>query len=263
VVTAAPVGRLVLLRHGESTANAEGSFTGQRDVDLSDLGVEQSHEAAALLAAEGIRPDVVVTSDMLRARRTAALVLADLRDVEAPVLASWRLNERDYGVLTGMPKRDVRERFGAERFHTWRWTLHGTPPPMPQEQRAAVEFVERGTDVGDAAEPAGPRPAAPGEGESLHDVVVRVRPLWQGLLLDRLRAGQNVLVVGHGNSLRALCAIVDDLGDAELEELNLPTAQPIVYDVGQDGTASPRGGRYLDPDRAVLAAIRIAFEGGT
>lgn len=260
-------GLLVLLRHGESTANAEGSFTGLRDVDLSEHGVEQSHLAAALLAAAGVRPDAVVTSTMLRARRTAELVLGDLHDLEAAVQSSWRLNERDYGVLTGMPKREVREHYGPERFHAWRRTLHGRPPPMPPEQRPGVGFVAHGAgaDDGDLARSdwAGSRASEPGDGESLHDVVRRVRPLWTGPLLERLRAGETVLVVGHGNSLRALSAIIDDLGDTELEELNLPTAQPIVYDVGPDGRVSPRGGRYLDPDQAVLAAIRIAFEGGT
>jgi 2,3-bisphosphoglycerate-dependent phosphoglycerate mutase len=260
-------GTLILLRHGESTANAEGSFTGLRDVDLSERGVAQSHDAAALLGAEGLRPDVVFTSQMRRARRTAELLLADLHDVEAPMLTSWRLNERDYGLLTGMPKHEVRERFGQERFHTWRRTLHGTPPPMAPENRASVDFVEHGPRSDAEDHPAddldSPAPSAPGDGESLHDVVLRVRPLWAGPLRERLRRGQTVLVVAHGNSLRALCSIVDELSDADLEELNLPTAQPIVYEVASDGQAMPRGGRFLDPDTAVLAAIRIAFEGGT
>lgn len=251
-------GTLVLVRHGESTANAEGTFTGSRDVDLSPRGEQQSHDAAALLAAEGIVPDVVITSRMRRARRTAAAMLADLDDVSAPVLATWRLNERDYGLLMGMPKPEVRERFGAERFHSWRRTMHGTPPPLPEPERAGLDLVPVSVD------PSDPQTAGlPGHGESLHDVVLRVQPLWEGMIRDHLSAGETVLVVAHGNSLRALSAIIDDLGDTELEELNLPTAQPIVYDVGPDGAATPRGGRYLDPDTAVLQAIRILFEGGT
>jgi 2,3-bisphosphoglycerate-dependent phosphoglycerate mutase len=264
-VSAPPPGRLVLLRHGESTANADGSFTGLRDVDLSERGVRQSDAAAALLAAEGIRPDAVFTSQMRRARHTVERVLADLQDLEAPVFVTWRLNERDYGVLTGMPKREVRERYGADLFHTWRRTLDGKPPPMPREERGAFHFVPHGEVdelEGVQVDDDGAGPAAPGDGESLHDVVLRVRPLWTGPLLGRLGKGETVLVIAHGNSLRALCSIVDDLSDEELEELNLPTAEPIVYDVS-DGRASPRGGRYLDPDRGVLSAIRIAFEGGT
>ena len=265
-------GRLVILRHGESTANADGSFTGLRDVDLSSLGREQSHDAAALLAAEDIRPDVVFTSQMLRACHTADIVLGDLHDVEAPVFQSWRLNERDYGLLTRMPKTEVQDRFGKERFHSWRRTLHGTPPPMPADRREEIEFVDHGAEAvvevsqEERRAPAADRshePIAPGAGESLHDVVLRVRPLWEGPMRQRLGRGETVLVVAHGNSLRALCSIIDQLTDEELEELNLPTAQPVVYDVDPDGAALPRGGRFLDPDRGVLAAIRIMFEGGT
>jgi len=258
VVAMGRTGTLILVRHGESTANAAGDFTGLRDVELSERGVQQSHEASRLLGTAGLVPDVVFTSRMRRARRTADLILGDLADVAAPVLATWRLNERDYGLLMGMPKTEARERFGAERFHAWRRTLHGTPPPMPPERRAALGMVPRDED------PQDPQPeGALGAGESLHDVVERVRPLWEGRMLEHLRAGETVLVVAHGNSLRALTSLVEDLTDIELEELNLPTAQPIVYDVGPDGVASPRGGRYLDPDTAVLQAIRIMFEGGT
>lgn len=251
-------GTLILVRHGESTANAEGSFTGLRDVDLSPVGVRQSHQAAALLQAEGLKPDAVYTSMMRRARHTAEIMLTDLADVDAPVVGSWRLNERDYGLLMGMPKADVRETYGQENFHVWRRTLHGTPPPMPVEQRAELGLVAVDEN------PEDPQPAgSPGEGESLHDVVLRVRPLWEGPILGRLRNGQIVLVVAHGNSLRALTSIIEVLDDEDLEHLNLPTAQPIIYRVAADGSVSPKGGRYLDPDTAVLAAIRIAFEGGT
>lgn len=251
-------GTLILVRHGESTANAEGTFTGSRDVDLSARGVEQSHAAAALLAAEGLVPDVVITSKMLRARRTAENMLGDLKDLDAPIIATWRLNERDYGLLMGMPKTAVREEFGAERFHTWRRTLHGTPPPLPDEERVGLGLVPLDAD------PADPQQAGiPGEGESLHDVVLRVAPLWEGVIMDHLKAGETVLVIAHGNSLRALASVIEHLDDDDLEHLNLPTAQPIVYSVSPDGAVSPPGGRYLDPDTAVLAAIRIAFEGGT
>lgn len=251
-------GRLILVRHGESTANAAGAFTGLRDVDLSPRGIEQSHQAAALIAASALVPDVAFTSRMLRARRTAALILGDLHDVDAPVVATWRLNERDYGLLMGMSKSGVRERFGAELFHSWRRTLHGTPPPMPAERRATLGLVPADEDPDDPQPP-----GSMGDGESLHDVVERIRPLWEREIRPRATAGETVLVVAHGNSLRALSALVDDLEEHELEELNLPTAQPVLYDVDAAGAATPRGGRYLDPDTAVVAAIRIMFEGGT
>lgn len=251
-------GTLVLLRHGESTANAEGTFTGSRDVDLSTRGVRQSHRAAALMADAGIEPDVVVASTMVRARRTAEETLGAPPEPDVPVIATWRLNERDYGLLTGMPKTEVRERFGHRRFHTWRRTLHGRPPPLPEAERAALGLVPLTED------PRDPQTAAvPGEGESLHDVVLRVRPLWSDVVGPRVRAGATVLVIAHGNSLRAMCAVIDALSEPELERLNLPTAQPIVYAVTPDGVVSPRGGRYLDPETAVPEAIRIAAEGGT
>jgi 2,3-bisphosphoglycerate-dependent phosphoglycerate mutase len=251
-------GTLILVRHGESTANADGTFTGSRDVDLSALGVQQSHHAAALMTAAGLVPDVVMTSRMLRARRTAEAILSDLPDVRPPVIKSWRLNERDYGLLMGMPKTAVRQRFGPERFQSWRRTMHGRPPPMPVQEREDLGLVPLDED------PMDPQPPdAPGEGESLHDVVLRVRPLWEERILEQLHAGLTVLVIAHGNSLRALSSIIDHLTDAELEELNLPTAQPIVYRLAPDTAPAPRGGRYLDPDTAVPAAIRIRFEGGT
>lgn len=253
-------GSLVLLRHGESTANAAGTFTGSRDVDLSERGLEQSRRAAEALVEAGLLPDLVLTSRMLRARRTASAMLPVLaRERPAPpVVETWRLNERDYGLLMGMPKTEVRARFGPEVYFDWRRTRHGRPPGLAPDQRAGLGLVHVDED------PTDPQTAGlPGSGESLDDVVRRVRPLWPGRLLPELRHGATVLVIGHGNSLRALCAVVDDLDDAELEDLNLPTAQPIVYRVDAEGRATPRGGGYLDPDTAWLEAIRIAIEGGT
>lgn len=254
-------GRLVLVRHGESTANAAGVFTGSRDVDLSPRGVDQSRRAAQVLLDAGVHPNLVVTSRMRRARRTTAVMVAALAEAGVPTatpLSTWRLNERDYGLLMGMPKAEVRERYGAEAFRTWRRTRHGRPPPMPTDQRAELDLVALDADPGD------PQTAAtPGEGESLDDVVLRVAPLWTDRLLPGLRAGRTVLVVAHGNSLRALCALVDALDDDELEELNLPTAQPIAWWVDGAGRAVPRGGEFLDPETAWLEAVRIALEGGT
>lgn len=256
----AGTGSLVLLRHGESTANAAGTFTGSRDVDLSERGLAQSRRAAEALLEAGLLPDLVLTSRMLRARRTASAMLPVLTRAHTapPVVETWRLNERDYGLLMGMPKTEVRARFGPDVYFDWRRTRHGRPPELPPDQRAALGLVP--VDDG----PEDPQTAAlPGGGESLDDVVRRVRPLWPTRLLPALRAARTVLVIGHGNSLRALCAVVDDLDDDELEGLNLPTAQPIVYRVDADGRATPRGGEYLDPDTAWLEAIRIAIEGGT
>ena len=155
-------GTLILVRHGESTANADGTFTGSRDVDLSARGLEQSRARPYCWPRKGLVPDVVFLSRMLRARRTAQVMLGELGLTTTPLIQTWRLNERDYGLLMGMPKIEVHDRFGPERFHTWRRTLHGRPPPMPVEQRAAFGLVPLDDD------PLDPQPpGAPGEGESL------------------------------------------------------------------------------------------------
>lgn len=243
-------GRLVLLRHGESVANAAKEFTGRVDVDLTAHGEEQARRAAHLLGEAGLRPDVVLTSPMLRALRTAQAVRAEL-DLEVPLTEQWRLVERDYGFLTGMPKAQAREVLGPERFVSLRRTRHGRPEPLEPQVAAELPLFEARTG--------GLGPA--GRGESLQDVVERVAPCWyeaRALVAD----GAVVLVVAHGNSLRALCAVVDDLTDEEVLHLNLPQAQPLVYAL-EDGVPRPRGGRYLDPGTAHAVAAAIAAEGGT
>lgn len=246
-------GVLVLLRHGESVHNAAQVFTGLLDVGLTERGREQAADAARLLVADGLRPDVVVTSPMVRTRRTAEVVI-DVAGLDGvPVERTWRLAERDYGSLTDVPKAVARERYGPERFITVRRTLDGTPAPASAAQVAAFGPVYR--------EPGSGLPE-PGAGESLRDVVGRVRPCWESVRA-RVRAGERVLVVGHGNSLRALCTLVDGLAPEEVVDLNLPPAQPLRYDVDGTGAFIPRGGRYLDPATAHAHAARIAHEGGT
>jgi len=245
-------GTLMLVRHGESTANAAQTFTGLIDVDLSPLGVRQAHHAARLLALDAFLPDDVVTSPLTRARRTTDLILRDLGVTAAP-RSCWRLEERDYGCLSGMAKRAVAEQFGAEQFFSWRRTVQGRPPAASPEQVATWRI--RST-----------RPAglpAPGDGESLQDVIDRVGPCWSEQVLPRLHAGRRVLVVAHGNSLRALSSIIDDLSATEVASLNLPPAQPLRYDVTAAGRLSPRGGHFLDDRAARAAAEQIAREGGT
>jgi 2,3-bisphosphoglycerate-dependent phosphoglycerate mutase len=245
-------GTLVLVRHGESTANAAHQFTGLIDVDLTDLGVRQAREAARLLDLESIVPDVVFISPLARARRTAEVIAGELGIEDMPVVASWRLEARDYGSLSGQVKHEVSERYGPELYFVWRRTLLGRPPAALPEQVAGWKLVSTrppGTD-------------APGVGETLQDVIDRVRPCWDEELVPLLRSGRCVLVVAHGNSLRALCSIVDDLSGPEVEELNIPACQPLRYDVTSGGQPVPRGGRYLDVGSAHAAAAEIAAEGG-
>lgn len=244
-------GTLIALRHGESVANAAQRFTGRHDVDLTDRGHAQARRAAELIAAALDLPDVIISSPMIRAVRTARIVRAGLGLDHREIELSWRLVERDYGCLTGMSKRSARELLGPERFVSWRRTLHGTPPPADPDAASGWDsYHEPDTGL-----------STPGAGESLHDVIGRVRPAWLHLV-ELLRAGRTVLVVAHGNSLRALCALIDDLDEDEVTALNLPPGQPLVYRWTPSGPR-PRGGRYLDPDTALVDTARIAREGGT
>ncbi|UNX54747.1 2,3-bisphosphoglycerate-dependent phosphoglycerate mutase [Georgenia sp. TF02-10] len=248
------LGTVVLVRHGESVGNARGLFTGVLDVDLTPAGEAACHEAGLRLAGAGWRPDFIVTSELSRGWRTAELVAAQV-GTDAPVLRTWRLNERSYGALSGYPKAEVLARYGPERFLHWRRSYTGRPPPLPAETLALWRRLS-------------PFDRLPAEAltatESLADVVHRLRP-WIADLAALVHAGRDVLVVAHGNSLRALCALLDDLTPAQLRELNLPNARPLRYDFADGDRLRPLvpGGRYLDPDLARAEALVIAREGGT
>lgn len=245
-------GRLLLLRHGESTANAAGTFTGILDVALTPRGAEQAEAAGALLRRADIIPDLTLTSTLQRTVHTAELV-SDVLGRDIPTEALWQLNERNYGALTGMTKADARAALCEVAFTSIRRSRTGRPPAMPArtwlELRSASAL--RGLPV-----------AAVRRTESLADVIDRVRPVLTRWIVPALRAGRTVLVVAHGNSLRALCVVVDGLTDPELEGLNLPTGQPLLYRLQPDGNLSPRGGAFLDPAAHDAAAL-VAAEGGT
>lgn len=239
-------GQLVLVRHGESTYNAEQRFTGLLDVPLTEHGIEQCHEAADLLLAESIHPDLVITTPLRRAHRTADVIVERLG--LAAATRDWRLAERDYGWLTNLPKSLVRQIFGEVAFFEWRRTIGGKPPAAPAplvNSWGALAAAELG-------------PLRPGMSESLREVIERVRPVWQEMR-PLIEGGKHVLVVAHGNSMRALCALVEDLDDTQIEHLNLPSGQPLVYTF-QGGIAA---GRYLDPCTARVRAAAVAAEGGT
>lgn len=246
-------GALVLLRHGQSTANATGIFTGLLDVPLTAAGEREGREAGAAVASIRPRIGLILRSTMHRAAQTTAIVVDALGDPVPEVRADWRLNERNYGALTGRTKADVLAEVGPEQYLRWRRTMTGAPPPMTPERLAAI--ARAATDEG--------RPRAElGLTESLQDVVRRVRPVLTTVLIPMLRT-RTVLVVAHGNSLRALVALIEHLDDTEVEALNLPTAQPLVYRLA-DGRAHEvveRG--WLDAATAEAAAAQIAREGGT
>lgn len=249
------MGALILLRHGESDFNAAQIFTGLLESRLTQAGIDQVQIAARLIQACALHPDLIVTSPMLRARQTldalgTLLPLEHLEETET--ITTWRLAERDYGCLTGLGKAECRRMFGEEAFFTWRRTMHGRPPAASAEQRAS--WV-------DPPPLADSEPLVAGSGESLADVAERVRPLWAETLQPEAAAGRVILVVAHGNTLRALADIIWDMTDEEVEQLNIPAGHPLVVDVAPDGTAAP--GRYLDDDAAQSAADAVAAEGGT
>lgn len=246
-------GRLVLLRHGESTANRAGTFTGLRDEPLTVEGERQAVTAGRLLKAAGILPDRVLTSTLQRTVRTAE-VLLDTLGIVIPMETVWQLNERNYGALTGMTKTDARRTLGDDEYTRLRRSRNGAPPAMSLHAWTALRSSSALRDLPDAALR---------RTEALSDVIERVRPVLQNRLVPMVRTGRSVLVVAHGNSLRAVCACIDDLTDLELHALNLPTGQPLQYQLTPTGALAPRGGTYLDPAAAQHAAALVAAEGGT
>ena len=239
---------LVLLRHGESVWNAEGLFTGWVDVDLSAKGESEATKGGDLLLDADITPDVLHTSLLKRAVRTAniALDVADLLWI--PVRRSWRLNERHYGALQGKNKAQTREEYGEEQFTTWRRSYDTPPPP-----------IEVGTEFDQTGDPRYAGVEVPLT-ECLADVIPRMMPYWEDDIQADLSAGHTVLVTAHGNSLRALVKHLDGISDDDIAELNIPTGIPLVYRL--DENLVPLGpGEYLDPDAAAAGAAAVASQG--
>jgi 2,3-bisphosphoglycerate-dependent phosphoglycerate mutase len=245
---------LVLLRHGRSTWNDANLFTGWWDADLSPAGEAEAQRSGELLADSGVLPDVVHTSLQIRAIRTATMALERCGRVWIPVRRSWRLNERHYGGLTGKDKKQTAAEHGAEQVKVWRRSYDVPPPP-----------IERGSeyDVSDDPRYADLPPEVIPLSECLADVLARALPYWADALVPDLRAGLVVLVAAHGNSLRALVKHLDGLGETEIAELNIPTGNPLVYEL-DDTTLRPihRGGRYLDPEAAARGAAEVAAQAG-
>ncbi|MEU8798868.1 phosphoglyceromutase [Spirillospora sp. NPDC048819] len=243
---------LVLLRHGESVWNAEGLFTGWVDVDLSAKGEGEATKGGDLLLDADITPDVVHTSLLKRAIRTAniALDVADLLWI--PVKRSWRLNERHYGALQGKNKAQTREEFGEEQFMTWRRSYDTPPPPIKDD-----DPLSQVNDLRYAELPSELIPRT----ECLADVVDRFLPYWYDAIVPDLAAGKTVLVAAHGNSLRGMVKHLDDLSDEQVVGLNIPTGIPLVYELDDDFAPLKRGGEYLDPAAAKAAIEAVKNQG--
>jgi 2,3-bisphosphoglycerate-dependent phosphoglycerate mutase len=249
---------LVLLRHGQSAWNLENRFTGWIDVDLTDEGRAQARRGGADLLAAQILPDIVHTSLQVRAIYTAELALRECGRSWIPVRRSWRLNERHYGALQGKDKAETAKQFGADQVKVWRRSYDIPPAPLePSNEYSGVD--ERYADVPDSELP---------RAECLKDVLDRMLPWWEKEIVPDLRTGKTVLVAAHGNSLRALVKHLDGMTPEQVIELNLPTGEPLVYELDDElrpsAAVGPGGvrGRYLVPDRAVAAADAVARQAG-
>ena len=231
---------LVLLRHGESQWNRENRFTGFTDVDLNETGVTEAKRAGKLL--EGIKFDKVYTSTLKRAYRTAELVLSEAGQI-LPMVKHDDLRERDYGDLTGLNKDETRQKFGAEQVQIWRRSYDIPPPPLGDDDPRHPRADRRYAKVDPRVLPAS---------ESLKDTLARVLPFWNDRIVPELLAGSNVLVVAHGNSLRAVVKMLDNVSEASITELNIPTGVPLVYEL--DANLKPIKSGYLGDPEAILAA---------
>src|SRR5207253_2409511 len=242
--------RLVLLRHGESTWNRENRFTGWTDVDLSERGRAEAKEAGRLLRDGGYVFDVAYTSVLKRAIRTLWIALDVLDLLWIPVTKHWRLNERHYGALQGLNKAETAAQHGEAQIKIWRRSYDIPPPPLaPDDERHPSR------DPRYAALKPNELPLA----ESLKDTVARFLPYWHDTIAPAIASGRRVVIAAHGNSLRALVKYLDEIPDAEIVELNIPTGIPLVYELGDD--LRPVRHYYLgDPAAAAAAAARVAAQ---
>ena len=243
--------KLVLLRHGESTWNKENRFTGWTDVDLSEQGVAEAHAAGRLLKREGYAFDLAFTSVLKRANKTLNIVLEELDALWLPVEHAWRLNERHYGSLQGLNKAETAARYGDDQVLIWRRSYDIPPEPL-EENDSRLDFD-------DPRYASLPKSAFP-RTECLRDTVARVVPYWETVIAPRILAGGRVLIAAHGNSLRALIKYLDGIGETEIVGLNIPTAQPLVYEL--DADLRPIKHYYLaDEDTIRAAQAAVAGQG--
>ncbi len=236
-------GKLVLLRHGQSTWNVANLFTGWHDVDLSDQGRSEARQAGIELKATGIRFDYCYTSVLKRAIRTLWIALDEMDRMWLPVENDWRLNERHYGALQGLDKAQTVEKHGAAQVKVWRRSYDIPPPALAVSDERHPSHDPRYANLDPALLPAT---------ESLKDTLARVLPLWNERIAPRLKAGQNVLVAAHGNSLRAMVKMLDNVPETEITELNIPTGVPLLYEL--DAQLKPISSRYLGDPEAIKAA---------
>ncbi len=245
--------KLVLVRHGESSWNLENRFAGWTDVPLSPRGVEEAHAAGRLLRQEGLGLDFTFTSYLKRAILTLQIALEEMDALWLPVERSWRLNERHYGALQGLNKKETQDKYGEKQLFAWRRGYAVTPPALANDDPRHPRFDPRYAGLPPEILPAT---------ESLQIVVGRFLPYWYDRIVPRLARGETVLVAAHGNSLRALVKHLDGISDEDIPELNIPTGIPLVYEL--DDRFRRVTSHYLgDPEVAKKAALAVAKQAST
>ncbi len=239
-------GRLVLCRHGQSDWNLKNLFTGWTDVDLTEKGVQEAIDAARSLAELDYEFDIAFTSVLKRAIRTLWIMLDELDCMWLPVIRDWRLNERHYGALQGLNKAETAAKYGDEQVHIWRRSYAEPPPPIEASDERHPSHDRRYAGIANL-------PST----ESLATTLDRVMPCWNEIIAPELKSGKNVLIAAHGNSLRALVMMLDDVSEEEITQFNIPTGIPLVYEL--DADLKPVSRDFIgDPDVVAAAAAAVA-----
>lgn len=239
-------GKLVLCRHGQSDWNLKNLFTGWTDVELTEKGVAEARDAGRLLANQGYDFDIAFTSVLKRAIRTLWIMLDEMDRMWIPVVRDWRLNERHYGALQGLNKAETAAKYGDEQVHIWRRSYAVTPPPLEEDDERHPRHDIRYAGIENL-------PAT----ESLATTLERVMPCWNELIVPELKAGKNVLIAAHGNSLRALVKMLDNVSEDEITGFNIPTGVPLAYELDESLNVISR--KFLgDADAIAKAAAAVA-----
>lgn len=243
--------KLVLVRHGESEWNKANLFTGWTDVDLTEAGVNEAKEAGRALLKEGFEFDIVYTSLLKRAIRSANFLLDEMNLSWLPVVRSWRLNERHYGALQGLNKAETAAKYGEEQVLVWRRSYSTPPPALEDGDERLPQNDPRYAKLGASALP---------RTECLKDCVARFLPFWEDVIAPGLHNGQKPIVVAHGNSIRALVKFLDNISDEDILNVNIPTGIPLVYELDQK--LRPEKSYYVgDPEKVKAAQQAVAAQG--
>jgi len=242
-------GKLILCRHGESEWNLENRFTGWADVGLSPKGEQEAKDAGLTLKHEQLSFDLAYTSVLKRATRTLWIMLEEMSLTWIPVINAWELNERHYGALQGLNKSQVAAEYGEEQVQIWRRSYDTPPPPLGNDDERHPRFEIRYAGVSDL-------PAS----ESLKDTLLRVKPYWQTQIIPSLLGNQDVLIVAHGNSLRAMVKMIENISDKEIMNFNIPTGIPLAYEFNEN-LKPIKQGFIGDPETIEKAAQAVANQG--